>query len=234
VQSPYGGWRRGGPPPTLPPPTPTLGGPTVVPPTPPGSEIARARQRLEERQQRDVQDHLDGLQRHRAAAEQDRARKEQAATVRLQGLLPASTVLAEAFRALERRARAVGDQPLHEVAVQLRDPAPDCIRVSLRWGTKFGLTDTDKDLMHSYRTARRRWRRYPDVVMAHDYHEVWGVLDGSSGTLRLSSGQVVPVETFVDDPDVLAPHLGQALAAAERRTRYHLRASAYEASPTPG
>lgn len=198
-----------------------------------GSEIERARQQLAERQRRRMASDLEGLERQRAVAERDRAGEERMAAARLEALLPASTVLVETFRALEREAEGVGDQPLHEVTVQLRQPAPDCVRVSLRWGAKFGLTDTDKDLMHSYRTARRRWRRYPEVVVAHDYRESWGVLDGSSATLRLSSGHVVPVETFVDDPGVLAPHLAETLATAEHRTRYHLRSSAYEASPTP-
>lgn len=196
-----------------------------------GSEIDRARERLEERQRRSVEADLEGLQRQRAAAERDRARAERTATVRLQALLPASTVLAEAFRCLER-SPAVGAQPLHEVTVRRGEPAPDCVLVTLRWGAKFGLSDTDKDLMHSYRTAPRRWRRYPEVVVALDHREMWGILDGSSDTLRLSSGDVVPIETFVNVPEVLRPHLARALAVAERRTRYHLRSSGYEASPT--
>lgn len=197
-----------------------------------GSEIERARQRLEEQQRRGMEADLAGLARQRASAERARAREERAAAARVDALLPASSALAETFRALEQRTPEIRGQPLHEVTVQLRQPTSDCVRVSLRWGTKFGLTDTEKHLMHSYRTSRRRLRRYPDMVVAHEYREVWGVFDGSEGTLRLSSGHVFPIEGFAVDPAVVGPCLPAALRSADRQARYHLRSSQYEASPT--
>lgn len=197
-----------------------------------GSEIERARRRIEERQRGSVEADLAGLQRQRAAADREHAREERRAAARLETLLPMSRALADVLRDLERRAGEIRRHRLHEVTVALRDPTSDCVRVSLRWGTKFGLTDTDKHLMHSYRTARRRLRRYPDVVVAHEYHEVWGVLDGSERTLRLSSGHVFPIEGFAEDPAVVLACLSQALATADRQARYHLRSMDYEASPT--
>ena len=197
-----------------------------------GSEIERARQRIEEQRRRRLEADLGGLERQRAAAEQARAGQEHAAAARMEALLPASGTLAESFRALERQAPEIRHQPLHEVAVQLRQPTPDCVRVSLRWGTKFGLTDVDKHLMHSYRTSRRRLRRYPDVVVAHEYRELSGVFDGSQGTLRLSSGHVFAIEDFVDDPAVVVRCLSEALDSADLQARYHLRSTDYEASPT--
>lgn len=197
-----------------------------------GSEIERARQRMAEQQRRSVQADLGALERVRAAAEQARARQERTATERIDALLPASSALAESFRALERQSPEIRRQPLHEVTVQPRQPTPDSVRVSLRWGTKFGLTDADKQLMHSYRTSRRRLRRYPDVVVAHEYRELWGVFDGSQGTLRLSSGHVVAVEDFLDDPAVTLRCLSEALNSADAQARYHLRCTEYEPSPT--
>ena len=197
-----------------------------------GSEIERARQRMEEQQRRSVRADLGALERARAAAEQARARQERTATERVDALLPASSALAESFRALERQTPEIRRQPLHEVTVQPRQPTPDSVRVSLRWGTKFGLTDADKQLMHSYRTSRRRLRRYPDVVVAHEYRELWGVFDGSQGTLRLSSGHVVAVEDFLDDPAVTLRCLSEALNSADVQARYHLRSTEYEPSPT--
>lgn len=50
--------------------------------------------------------------------------------------------------------------------------------------------------MHSYRTAPRRWRRYPEVVVALDHRQVWGALDVSSGTTSLNTlrpGRAPPV-----------------------------------------
>lgn len=197
-----------------------------------GSEIERARQRIEEQRRRSVDADRAALERQRAAAEQLRTSEERTAAARLDAVLPASGALAETLRGLERRDREIHRHPLHEVTVELRQPTPDCVRVSLRWGTKFRLTDADKHLMHSYRTSRRRLRRYPDVVVAHEYREVWGVLDGSEGTLRLSCGHVLTIEDFLDDPAVVAPCLSESLESADRQARYHLRSSQYEASPT--
>ena len=196
-----------------------------------GSEIERARQKMEEQRRRSLEADLGTIERVRASAEQARARQERMATDRVDALLPASSALAESFRALERQAPDIRRQPLHEVTVHPRQPTPDCVRVSLRWGTKFGLTDADKQLMHSYRTSRRRLRRYPDVVVAHEFRELWGVFDGSQGTLRLSSGHVLAIEEFLDDPAVTVRWLSEALDSADAQARYHLRSTEYEASP---
>ncbi|HEV2069852.1 MAG TPA: hypothetical protein VGR26_08670 [Acidimicrobiales bacterium] len=196
-----------------------------------GSEIERARRRIEEQRRRSVEADLGELEHQRTAAEQARARQERTATERVDALLPASRALAETLRALEQQAPEIRRQPLHEVTVQLHQPTPGCVRVSLRWGTKFALTDTDKQLMHSYRTARRRVRRYPDVVVAHEYRELWAVLDGSQGAVRLSSGHVFAIEEFLDDPAVVVRCLPEALVGADRQARYHLRCTDYEASP---
>ena len=105
------------------------------------------------------------------------AAREAEQSARLHSLLPASAVLRAMLEELERT-RTVRRQRRHEVTARLRQPSPECVRVSLRWGRKFELTDAERHLIRSYQTTRRRrLLRYPEVVVAHEYREIAGVLD---------------------------------------------------------
>ncbi|MBW3574056.1 MAG: hypothetical protein KY450_04200 [Actinobacteria bacterium] len=159
----------------------------------------------------------------RSAVTAAHAAAEAEQSARLHALMPASAALRAMLEDLERRTRAVGAQRRHEVAARLRQPSPECIRVSLRWGRKFELTEADRHLIRSYQTnRRRRVLRYPEVVVAHEFHEIAGVLHAGDGRLRLDPGPEVAIDDLVVRPQEVRSALAAGLASP-RLHRLHLR-----------
>ena len=175
-----------------------------------------------------VAEYLANLRWHRLAWEHERAEKEVEDRARLERVLPSSARLKKMFAEVERTTRAVRREPRHEVVVFLHQPRPDCVRTSLRWGSKFALTDAEKQLMHSYRVARRRLRRYPEVLVAWSYYELSGVFDATAGTLELGSGEVMAIQRFVHDPSSVVPYITATLAHPMLNVRHYARANGYE------
>ncbi len=178
-----------------------------------------------------VEAELKRIHHQRVEAEQRVADDERRESHLLAGLLPASAALADILRDLERRTSSIRSQRHHEVAVLLRQPAPDCIRASLRWGAKFALTDGERHLMRSYQTRRRKLQRYPAVVVAQEYYELSGVLTATSQTLALG-GQTFSLEHFVAQPAIVLPALSAALRRPALIRQHHLRAHDYRI-PSP-
>ncbi len=174
-----------------------------------------------------VEAELERIHRQRVEAEQRVADDERRESELLAGLLPASTALADILRDLERRTPSIRSQRHHEVNVLLRQPGPDCVRASLRWGTKFALTDTERHLMRSYQTRRRKLQRYPAVVIAQDYYELSAVLGATTRTLTLGCGQTFPLEAFLAQPAIVLPALAAALHRPALTRRRHLRSDDY-------
>ncbi|MGI9120715.1 MAG: hypothetical protein ACR2G7_11455 [Acidimicrobiales bacterium] len=197
------------------------------------TEDTRARVDLDHESTWTVEAELERIHRQHITFVQDSAAKETRESQLLASMMPASAVLADMFREIERRTRQVRSHRLHEVTVFLRQPGPDCIRAALRWGRKFALTDGDRQLMKSYQTRRRRLQRYPDVVVAHEFYELSGTLNGTTEVLELGTGETFPIPHFVANPAIVLPSLEMSLAAPRLQAQRHLRARNYEADP-PG
>ena len=178
-----------------------------------------------------VEGELERIHRQYVTFVEHQAAQETRESQLLASMMPASAALAGVLRDLERRTRQVRSHRLHEVTVFLRQPAPDCIRAALRWGRKFALTDADRQLMKSYQSRRRRLQRYPDVVVAHEYHEITGTLNGTTEMLELGTGQRFAIPDFLANPTIVLPALEKDLAAPRLHLRRHLRARNYEADP---
>ena len=181
-----------------------------------------------------VDDYVARIERGRASFAAVQAAVEAEESARLHALMPASAALRKILQDVERRAREVRGQRRHEVTAHLRQPSPGCIRVTLRWGPKFGLTEADRHLIHSYQRApRRRFLRYPDVVVAHEYHEIAGVLDADDEGLHLDPGTRVDIEELLTRPAVVRSAVEAALARP-RTHRLHLhRADRYRTPVVP-
>lgn len=179
-----------------------------------------------------VDDYLARVEHGRAAVTAAHAATEAEQSVRLHALMPASAALRAMLEDLERRTWAVRSQRHHEVVARLRQPSSDCIRVSLRWGPKFELTEADRHLSRSYQTTRRRrLLRYPEVIVAHDYREVAGVFDSLDRCLRLDPGPEVAIDDLLARPQVVRSALDATLAHP-RLHRLHLhRADGYQRPP---
>ena len=145
----------------------------------------------------------------------------------LEALLPISARVAERFREAEQRNRQVRSSRCHEVVVHLRQPSSSCVRVSMRWGAKFCLTDADRQLMRSYQRRPRRLFRYPEVVVAHEYHELTAVLDGAAQTLRLGGGAAVSITDFLACPTIVDSYLAAGLASPPLLRSEHHRSEGY-------
>lgn len=179
-----------------------------------------------------VEAHLERIHRQRVESVNQRASEEAQESQLLAALMPASAVFAELLRDIERRSRKVRSHRRHEVTVFLRQPTAECIRASLRWGTKFALSEAERALMRNYRTRRRRLQRYPDVVIAHHYFEVWGTFNGTTKVLELGTGHAWSIAQFQQNPALVRPFLDQAVAAPTLRVQRHHKASGYEAVPS--
>ncbi len=159
-----------------------------------------------------VEEYLARVEQGRVAFAAAYAAREAEQSARLHALLPASAALRAMLEELER-SKIVRRQRRHEVTARLRQPSPECVRVSLRWGWKFELTDGERHLIRSYRTTRRRrLLRYPEVVVAHDYREIAGVLDADEQCLRLDLGPRVALADLHARPGAVMPALEAALA----------------------
>lgn len=145
----------------------------------------------------------------------------------LDAVLPLSAAIADAFRRTEQRTRSIRSSRHHEVVVRLRQPSVTSVRVSLRWGAKFGLTDAERALMRSYQRRPRRLFRYPDVVVAQDYHELSAVLDGDARTLRLGSGAALALEEYLSNPSMVQRYLESGAARPPTVAVRHHRADSY-------
>lgn len=145
----------------------------------------------------------------------------------LESVMPISARVAEQFRQVERSTRQIRSSRCHEVVVRLRQPSSTCVRVSLRWGAKFDLTDGDRQLMRSYQRRPRRLFRYPEVVVAHEYHELTAVLDGIAQTIRLGPGAVHPIADFLACPALVDRYVAAGLAQPPLVASYHHRADGY-------
>lgn len=180
----------------------------------------------------DVDDYLDRVEQGRAACLAAQAAEEAEQCARLHALMPATAVLRTMLEDLARRSRVVRRQRHQEVTARLRQPSAECVRVSLRWGDKFELTDAERHLIHSYRSRRvRRILRYPEVVVAHEFEEVAGVLDGGDHSLQLDPGPRVSIHDLLVRPGTVLSAVEAALARP-RTHRLHLRrADGYEATP---
>jgi hypothetical protein len=180
-----------------------------------------------------VEAELERIDHQRVAAERRMADDDQREARLLAGLLPASSALAEILRDLERRTLSIRRQRRHEVSVFLRQPTPDCVRASLRWGRKFSLTDADRQLMRSYQKRRRRLQRYPEAIVACEYFELSGVLSATTQTLQLGTGETFALERFVAQPSIVAPALTAALRRPPLTRQDHLRSNDYRAGHLP-
>ncbi|HWH35366.1 MAG TPA: hypothetical protein VNT56_08630 [Acidimicrobiales bacterium] len=145
----------------------------------------------------------------------------------LDAVLPLSAAIADAFRRTEQRTRAIRSSRHHEVVVRLRQPAVTSVRVNLRWGAKFGLTDAERALMRSYQRRPRRLFRYPEVVVAQEYHELSAVLDGDRRTLSLGTSPPLPLEQYLSSPSMVERYLQSGVARPPTVRLRHHRADGY-------
>lgn len=148
-------------------------------------------------------------------------------TRRLEALMPVSARVADRFRQAEQRTRRIRSCRHHEVVVRLRQPSASCVCVSLRWGSKFGLTDAERQLMRSYQRQPRRLWRYPEVVIAHEYHELSAVLDGAAETLRLGPGPEHTIADYLACPAIVDGYLATGLAHPPLLRSEHHRCDGY-------
>jgi hypothetical protein len=174
-----------------------------------------------------LEDDLSRIARQRDASQRAVAAAEAEETRCLEALLPVSTRVAEQFRRVEQRTSQIRSCRHHEVVIRLHQPSPASVFISLRWGAKFGLTDAERQLMRSYQRRPRRLFRYPEVVIAHDYHELSAVLDGAAQTLRLGSGPVHHLAQLPSCPAVVDSYLATGLAHPPRLRREHRRSEGY-------
>ena len=175
---------------------------------------------------------MDRVQHVRAAFVADHAVAEAAQTARLHALLPASARVQSMLEDLEQGTRSVRRQRCHDVVARMRQPSPECLRVSLRWGSKFELTDADRHLIRSYQTTRRqRLRGYPEVVVAHDYHEIAAVLDASEQCLRLEPGPRVALADVLAWSGEVRAALQTALSRPVEHRLHLQRADGYRSPP---
>lgn len=174
-----------------------------------------------------VEDDLDRIARQREASQRSVAAAAAEEARCLEALLPVSTRVAEQFRRAEQRTSKIRSCRHHEVVVRLHQPSAACVSISLRWGAKFDLTDAERQLMRSYQRRPRRLFRYPEVVVAHDYHELSAVLDGAAQTLRLGSGPAHPLAQLPSGPAVVDSYLATGLAHPPRLRREHRRSEGY-------
>lgn len=185
----------------------------------------------DEETRRWIEADLERLERQRAASAWTLAEAERLQARRLQELMPVSSALAGMFRQVEAHNRSVRSCRHHEVVVRLRQPSPQCIHVSLRWGKKFALTDAEKQLMRSYQTRRRRLQRYPEVVVGHEYHELSATLDGCRNTVSLGSGEVFPVDRFAEQQATVAACIARCLSNPTLVAAYFDRSTNYSRRP---
>lgn len=178
-----------------------------------------------------VEDDLERIARQRDASQRAVAATHAEEARCLQALLPVSTRVAEKFRQAEQRNRQIRSCRHHEVVVRLHQPSAACVLISLRWGAKFALTDAERQLMRSYQRRPRRLFHYPEVVVAHEYHELSVVLDGLARTLRLGSGQVHCLAQAPSCSAVVDDYLARGLASPPLVRRAHRRADAYRDEP---
>lgn len=174
-----------------------------------------------------VEDDLSRIARQRDASLRAVAATEAEEVRCLEALLPISTQVAERFRQVEQRTPQIRSCRHHEVVVRLHQPSAACVLISLRWGAKFGLTDAERQLMHSYQRRPRRLFRYPEVVVAHHYHELFAVLDGAARTLQLGEGSVHPLAQLPTCPAEVDSYLATGLARPPLLRREHRRAEGY-------
>lgn len=180
-----------------------------------------------------VEDDLERIARQRDASQRAVAAADAEEARCLRALLPVSTRVAEQFRQAEQRSRQIRSCRHHEVVVRLHQPSPACVLISLRWGAKFSLTDAERQLMRSYQRRPRKLFRYPEVVVAHEYHELSAVLDGLARTLRLGSGPVHDLDRLPSCAAVVDGYLSRGLASPPLVRREHRRADGYR-EPTRG
>lgn len=145
----------------------------------------------------------------------------------LEAMSPLSATIASAFRRFEQANRTIRASRRHEVVVRLRRPAATSIRVTLRWGSKFALTDTERALMRGFQRRPRRLVRYPEVVVAQDYHQLVAVLDGDQRTLRLGSGQAEPIDRYLASPSLVERYLEAGLLRPPSVSVTHHRSEGY-------
>lgn len=183
--------------------------------------------RTDEETERWVEDDLRRLARQREASQRAVADADARESRCLEALAPVSARVAERFRHLEQHTRAIRSCRHHEVVVRLRQPSCTCVCVTLRWGSKFGLTDAERQLMRSYQRKPRRLFRYPEVVVGHDYHELSAVLDGAAETLRLGAGPVHPLAHYLANPAMVDSYLATGLAHPPLLRSEHHRSEGY-------
>lgn len=180
-----------------------------------------------------VDGYLDRLQQVRAAFVADHAAAEAAQAARLHALLPASATVRAMLQDLEQGTRSVRRQRCHEVVARMRQPSPESVRVSLRWGPKFELTNADRHLIRSYQATRRhRLGGYPELVVAHHYSEIAAVLDASEQCLRLEPGPRVALADLLARPGEVRAALQAALSRPVEHRLALQRAEGYR--PPPG
>lgn len=183
--------------------------------------------RLDRETERWVEDDLRRLAEQREASQRAVADADAAERRCLEALLPISARVAERFREVEQHARPVRSSRRHEVVVHLRQPSSSCVCVSMRWGAKFRLTDAERQLMRSYQRRPRRLFRYPEVVVAYEYHELTAVLDGASHTLRLGGGTPCAIADFLARPTIVDRYLAAGVASPPLLRREHRRSEGY-------
>lgn len=181
--------------------------------------------------QRWVEADLSRIARQREAAQRAVADAVAEESRCLQALKPVSARVAEQFRQVEQRHRQIRSCRIHEVVVRLHQPSPTCISVVLRWGAKLGLTDAERQLMHSYQRRPRRLFRYPEIVVAHEYYELSAVLDGAAETLQLGSGPMHPLAQFLACPGMVDRYLTEGIANPPLVASYHHRSEGYRDQP---
>ena len=183
--------------------------------------------RLDHETERWVEDDLRRVAEQREESQRAVADAEHSERRCLEALLPVSARVAERFRQVEQRTRQVRSSRHHEVVVNLRQPTGTCVRVAVRWGPKFCLTDADRQLMRSYQRRPRRLFHYPEVVVAYEYHELTAVLDGVAQTLRLGAGTVCAITDFLAFPTIVDSYLAAGLASPPLLRREHRRSESY-------
>ncbi len=181
-----------------------------------------------------VEDNLSRIARQREASLRAVADAQAHEARCLEALQPVSARVAEQFRLVEQRHRQIRFCRIHEVVVRLHQPSTVCVSIALRWGSKLGLTDAERQLMRSYQRRPRRLFRYPAVVVAHEYHELSAVLDGAAQTLRLGSGPAQPLAQFLACPAIVERYLADGVARPPLVASYHHRSDGYRARPHRG
>lgn len=88
--------------------------------------------------------------------------------------------------------------------------------VVLRWGTKFELTEEESNFITLYRRNRLLllFKPKPDQIIQHDFYQIPTLISGNTVTVGAGDreDQIVPIQTFIEDPTELLPGLASALA----------------------